>query len=66
VHVRILHMRQQADEFPPAQEMQVPASKTGWPKVNIRFFKEKGNNPPWLVKPTAKAKTVQNCSYRDA
>ena len=29
VHVRILHMRQQADEFPPAQEMQVPSSKTG-------------------------------------
>jgi hypothetical protein len=32
--------------------------------VDIRLFKEEKNDLLWLVKPIAKAKTVQNCSAR--
>jgi hypothetical protein len=41
-----------------------PVWSPKWPKVDIRLFKEEKNDLLWLVKPTAKAKTVQNCSDR--
>jgi hypothetical protein len=42
VHIRILQMHQPADEFPPAQVMQVRSSKTASLKADIRLFKEEG------------------------
>ena len=41
-----------------------PVWSPKWPKVDIRLFKEEKNDLLWLVKPIAKAKTVQNCSAR--
>jgi hypothetical protein len=50
VHLPILQLHQQADEFSPAHEHHQRQAR---PKVNICFFKEEADHPLLLVKPHA-------------